>query len=65
MSELIAFIYDNEGGAKSLEDELLAAQNDQKLSVGDVALVLRRDDGRPMFSHADNLVGRGSMGGIF
>ena len=65
MSELIAFVYDTEAGAKSFEAELLAAQTDQKLSVSDAALVLRQHDGRPMFSHADNLVGRGSMGGIF
>jgi uncharacterized membrane protein len=65
MSELIAFVYDNENGAKSLEGDLLAAQTDQNLRVSDAALILRRQDGRPMLSHAVDLVGRGSMGGMF
>jgi uncharacterized membrane protein len=65
MSELIAFVYDNEGGAKSLEAELLDAQSEQKINVGDAALILRQQDGRAVLSHATNLVGRGSMGGMF
>ncbi|UCF28439.1 MAG: DUF1269 domain-containing protein [Chloroflexota bacterium] len=65
MSELIAFIYDNEHGAKSFEGDLIAAQKDRGLNVGDAAVILRRDDGRPMLSHAVELVGRGSMGGMF
>jgi uncharacterized membrane protein len=65
MSELVAFIYDNESGAKSLEGDLIDAQSDQSLSVGDAALILRQQDGRPMLSHAVNLVGRGTLGGMF
>ena len=65
MSELIAFVYDNEVGAKSLEAELLDAQSEQKIMVGDAALILRQQDGRAVLSHAVNLVGRGSMGGMF
>ena len=65
MSELIAFVYDNEGGAKSLEAELLDAQSEQKINVGDAALILRQQDGRAVLSHATSLVGRGSMGGMF
>ena len=64
MSELIAFVYDNEGGAKSLEAELLDAQSEQKINVGDAALILRQQDGRAVLSHAATLVGRGSMGGM-
>jgi len=65
MSELIAFIYENETGAKALETELIAAQKMQDFQVSDAALVVRLEDGRPVFSHAADLVGRGSMGGIF
>ena len=65
MSELIAFIYENETGAKSLEVDLLEAQTSGDLSVNDAALVVRQEDGRPVLSHAVNLVGRGTMGGIF
>lgn len=65
MSELIAFVYDNGGGAKSLEAELLDAQSEQKINVGDAALILRQQDGRAVLSHATSLVGRGSMGGMF
>lgn len=65
MSELIAFIYENETGAKSLEEKLLEAQSNGDLSVSDAALVVRQDDGRAVLSHAANLVGRGTMGGIF
>ncbi len=62
MSELMAFIYERETGAKDLEADLVKAQN---VKVGDAALVVRQEDGRPQFSHAVDLVGRGSMGGIF
>ena len=65
MSDLIAFIFENESGAKLLESELLEAQRSEKLGVSDAALVVRQEDGRPVLSHAANLVGRGSMGGIF
>jgi uncharacterized membrane protein len=65
MSELIAFIYDSETGAKELEANLAAAKDTDGVYVGDAALVVRQVDGRPAFSHAADLVGRGSMGGIF
>lgn len=65
MSELIVFIYENETGAKTLEGKLVEAQANRDLSVSDAALVLRKEDGRPVLSHAVDLVGRGSMGGIF
>ena len=65
MSELMAFIYESETGAKDLEVNLIEAQNAQNVQVGDAALVVRQADGRPVFSHAVDLVGRGSMGGIF
>jgi len=62
MSELMAFIYESETGAKDLEADLVKAEN---VKVDDAALVVRHADGRPVFSHAVDLVGRGSMGGIF
>ena len=65
MSELIAFAFESEDGAKALEADLIAAQESRDLRVGDAALVVRMADGRPEFSHAVNLVGHGSMGGIF
>lgn len=65
MSELIVFIYENETGAKTLEALLVEAQANQILTVSDAALILQQVDGRPILSHAKDLVGRGSMGGIF
>ena len=65
MSELIVFAFENETGAKELETGLVAAQADQELRVNDAALVVRLEDGRPVLNHAVNLVGRGSLGGIF
>ena len=65
MSDLIAFVFESEDGAKALEAELISAQQSQDIEVGDAALVVRQADGRPVFSHAVDLVGRGSMGGIF
>ncbi len=65
MSELIALNFESEDGAKALEAELISAQQSQNIDVGDAALVVRQADGRPGFSHAVDLVGRGSMGGIF
>lgn len=65
MSELIVFIYENETGAKSLEEKLLEAQSNGDLSVSDAALIVRQEDGRAVLSHAAKLAGRGSMGGIF
>ena len=65
MSELIVFAFENETGAKELETGLVAAQADQELRVNDAALVVRQEDGRPILNHAANLVGRGSLGGIF
>ena len=62
MSELMAFIYESETGAKDLEADLVKTEN---VKVSDAALVVRQADGRPVFSHAVDLVGRGSMGGIF
>ena len=62
MSELMAFIYESETGAKDLEEDLVKEEN---AKVGDAALVVRHADGRPVFSHAVDLVDRGSMGGIF
>ena len=65
MSDLIAFVFESEDGAKALEAELISAQQSQDIEVGDAALVVRQTDGRPVFSHSVDLVGRGSMGGIF
>jgi uncharacterized membrane protein len=65
MSQLITFIYANESGAKLLEEQLVEAQANQNLTVSDAALILRKEDGRPVLSHAVNLVGRGTMGGMF
>lgn len=65
MSELIVFAFENEAGAKELETGLVTAQADQGLRVSDAALVVRHEDGRPVLNHAINLVGRGSLGGIF
>ena len=65
MSELIVFAFENETGAKGIETGLIAAQSDQELRVNDAALVVRFEDGRPVLNHAVNLVGRGSLGGIF
>jgi uncharacterized membrane protein len=65
MSEFIAFVFDSENGAKALETDLVSAKESQGIKVGDAALVVRQADGRPVFSHAVNLVGRGSMGGMF
>jgi uncharacterized membrane protein len=65
MSELIVFAFENETGAKELETGLVAAQAEQGLRVNDATLVVRLEDGRPVLNHAVNLVGRGSLGGIF
>jgi uncharacterized membrane protein len=65
MSQLLVFIYQNETGAKELEAQLIEAQADQNYRINDAALIRRREDGRPVLSHAADLVGRGSMGGIF
>jgi uncharacterized membrane protein len=65
MSKLVAFIFESEDGARALEIDLISAQNSGKFKVGDAALVIRQADGRPVFNHAVDLVGRGSMGGIF
>jgi uncharacterized membrane protein len=65
MSELIAFAFENETGAKQLEEGLVAAQANQEVQVSDAALVVRQADGRPVLNHAVSLVGRGSLGGIY
>jgi uncharacterized membrane protein len=65
MSELIVFTFENEIGAKELETGLITAQTNQEIKVNDAALVVRREDGRPLLNHAVNLVDRGSLGGIF
>jgi uncharacterized membrane protein len=65
MSELMAFTFDTEEGAKEFETDLISAQKAGDIKVGDAALVVRQADGRPVFSHTVDLVGRGSMGGIF
>lgn len=65
MSELMAFAFDNEGGAKELEGGLVSAQANQELRVSDAASIVRREDGKPVLNHAIKLVGRGRLGGIF
>jgi uncharacterized membrane protein len=65
MSELIVFAFENETGAHELEKDLITTQVDQKIEVGDAALVVRAADGRPLLNHATKLVGQGSLGGIF
>ena len=65
MSELMVFAFENETGAKKLATGLVAAQADQGLRVNDAPLVVRLEDGRPILTNAVDLVGRGSLGGIF
>ncbi len=65
MSKLVAFVYGNETGAKNLEAGLIKARDEKNLRIGDAAIVIRHSDGRSQFSHASELVDRGSMGGIF
>ena len=55
MSQLLVFIYKNETGAKALEAQLTESQANQDLSISDAALILRREDGRPVLNHADRV----------
>jgi uncharacterized membrane protein len=65
MSELIVVAFENETGAKQFEMVLKSAQERQEIKVDDAALIVRTKVGRPMLNHATNLVGRGSLGGMF
>lgn len=65
MSELVVFAFENETGAHEFECELIAAKDDQEIEVSDAAMVVRAADGSARLNHAKNLVGWGSLGGIF
>lgn len=64
MSELMVFTFESEEGAGAFENDLISAQNAGDIKLGDAALFVRQLNSGPVFSHAVDLVGRASIGGI-
>lgn len=65
MNELIVLAFDSEDGALNVRDKLIDLQKQELITLGDAAVVVRKDDGKPKVKQAQSLVGVGALGGSF
>lgn len=65
MNELIVLAFDTEDGALQVRDKLNELQKQELITLGDAAVVVREDDGKPKVKQAQSLVGAGALGGSF
>jgi len=65
MSDMIVLVFDNEANAFQMRDKLLSLQKQQLISLGDAAIVVRKENGKPKIKQLHSLVGSGALGGAF
>lgn len=65
MQELIVLAFDSEDGALNVRDKLNDLQKQELITLGDAAVVIREDEGKPKVKQATSLVGSGALGGSF
>ncbi|MGD8806756.1 MAG: DUF1269 domain-containing protein [Chloroflexota bacterium] len=65
MSDLIVLVFDDEASAFQMRDKLLSLQKQQLISLGDAAIVVRQENGKPKVKQLQSLVGAGALGGAF
>jgi uncharacterized membrane protein len=65
MSNLFVVTFNNESGAEKMLAAMTQWQKEKLIKIDDAAVVVRRLNGQIKIRHAENLVGKGSMGGSF
>jgi uncharacterized membrane protein len=65
MSNLFVIAFDQENGAERALNALADWQRQKLIKIDDAAKMIRRADGKVKTKHADNLVGKGALGGAF
>jgi uncharacterized membrane protein len=65
MSNMWVVSFDTENGAEVMLTALGDWQRQKLIKVDDAATLVRRADGKVKIKHADNLVGKGALGGAF
>ena len=65
MSELVALGFDSEAEADRFGDHLSEMAKARILQLRDAAQVLLGESGKPRVRHANELVGAGTLGGVF
>ena len=65
MSNLYVVEFDDEKGAEKMLTALAEWQRKKLIKIDDAATLVRTADGKVKVKHADNLVGKGAMGGAF
>ncbi len=65
MSNLFVVAFNDEGGAEKALSTLASWQKQKLIKIDDAATVVKMADGKTKVKHAENLVGRGAMGGAF
>ncbi len=65
MSNLFVVAFDEENGAERALSAMADWQKQKLIKIDDAATVVKRADGKVKVKHADNLVGKGAMGGAF
>jgi uncharacterized membrane protein len=65
MSDLVVLVFQDEGGAQKVLDEVGQLQKQQLITLDDAATVVRGKDGKPKVKQAVSLVGAGAWGGAF
>jgi uncharacterized membrane protein len=62
---MIVLVFDDEANAVLMRDKLLSLQKQQLISLGDAAIVVRQENGKPKIKQLQSLVGAGALGGAF
>jgi uncharacterized membrane protein len=65
MSNLWVVAFDTETGAEKMLTALGDWQRQKLIKVDDAATLVKRADGKVKIKHAENLVGKGALGGAF
>jgi uncharacterized membrane protein len=65
MSNLYVVAFNEENGAERMLTAMAEWKRQKLIKIDDAATLVRKADGKVKVKHADNLVGKGAMGGAF
>lgn len=65
MSNLFVITFKTENEAEKMLTAMADWQKQKMIKIDDAAVVVRKKDGKIKIKHADNMVGKGVMGGAF
>jgi uncharacterized membrane protein len=65
MSNMLVVTFNDEKGAEKMLTALAEWQRQKLIKVDDAATMVRKADGKVKIKHAENLVGKGALGGAF